>query len=118
MDLLKNLLPICFLPLAITFCFQTSNTNTVEKTDTMKVYSTGINNKIIIDSIHLIDSLNNLSLPDIKGKITQTGDNNSVEIKTKDKATNNKKKTASNKKHSTIKITQTGKNNSVKINSR
>lgn len=118
MDLMKSLLPICFLPLAITFCFQTDTTNTFEKTNIMKVYSKGINNKIVIDSIHLKDSLNELVLPLMKGEITQAGQNNSVDIKTREKALNNKDRTASNKKSSTIKITQTGKNNSVKINSR
>lgn len=118
MNLLKYLLPICFLPLAVTFSLETDTTVTFEKRDTITVYSTGMNNKIVIDSIHLKDSINELTLSTVKGKITQAGQNNSVDINTRNKHQNNKDRTASNKKSSTIKITQTGKNNSVKINSR
>lgn len=118
MNLLKYLLPICFFPVVIAFCYQTDNTNIFEKTDTMKVHSTGINNKIVIDSINMKDSLNELVLPLMKGEINQAGQNNIVDINTRNKHQNNKDRTASNKKSSTIKITQTGKNNSVKINSR
>lgn len=115
MNLLKSLLPICFLPLTTIFCFQT---NTFEKTDTIKVYSTGINNNVIINSIQLKDSLNELILSPMKGEITQTGQSNSVNINTGDKIPNNKDSIISNKKSSTINIKQTGKNNSVKIKSR
>lgn len=117
MDLLKYLLPICWYPVVIAFCFETDNNKMSEKTDTMKVHTTGINNNIVIDSIHLKDSINNFVLPLMKGEINQTGHNNSVEIITRDKTQNNTVRRASRKKSSHIKITQTGKNNSVKINS-
>lgn len=118
MDLLKCLFPICFLPLAVFFSHETSTAVTFKETDTIKVYSTGINNKIVIDSIHLKGSLNEVFLSTVKGEVTQNGQNNSVDIKTGDKTLNNKNKVASNKNTSTINIKQTGKNNSVKINSR
>lgn len=135
MNLLKSLLPIWFLPLAVAFSFQTGTTVIFEKTDTITVYSRGINNEIVIDSVHLKDSLNELILSPVKGEITQVGQYNSVDINTGDKTPNNKRQTSeeNQQRHSKaqnsndqqavssrhhIKVTQTGKNNSVKINSR
>ena len=140
MDLLKCLVPLGFSLLAVTSFFQTGSTYELEKTDTITVYSKGVNNKVIIDSIHLKDSLNELILFPVKGEINQVGLNNSVNINTGDKTlvntqisnknpkTNSKTKNSNNKcpeinkqlspdsQH--LKINQTGKNNSVKINSR
>ncbi len=140
MDLLKCLVPLGFSLLAVTSFFQTGSTYELEKTDTITVYSKGVNNKVIIDSIHLKDSLNELILSPVKGEINQVGLNNSVNINTGDKTLvntqisnknpkpNSKTKSSNNKcpeinkqlsrdsQH--LKINQTGKNNSVKINSR
>ena len=118
MELIKHLLLGCFLPIVANLSFQSDSSIIIEKKDTIKVSSKGNNNKVVVNSIHLKDSLNDFMVPNIKGEITQVGKNNSVEIKTRDRTLNNKDRTASNKKTSTIKITQTGKNNSIKINSR
>lgn len=120
MRFIKHLLPICFLPMVSTLSFQTDTVSIHKNTDTVMVYSTGINNKIIIDSIHLKSPLNELILSPVKGEINQVGQNNNVDINTENKTPNNNKKnrTTSNKKSTTININQTGKNNNVKINSR
>lgn len=96
----------------------------VEKRDTISIYSKGVNNKIVVNSIELKESINELELSSVKGEITQQGQNNSVEINAEDEILDNKKqiknnkdRRTGNKKPATIKITQTGKNNSVKINS-
>jgi hypothetical protein len=139
MDLLiKSFLPICFLPLAVTFTLYAGTPVIIEKPDTVTVHSTGKYNQVVIDSIYLKDSLNETILSPVKGEIIQTGENNSVEINTGGEAPNNKKQNSNksqiphdnnqepnNEKHetcnmepATIKIKQAGKNNSVKINSR
>jgi len=110
---------------------------------TVTVNSTGQNNRVVIDSLCLENAFYNDTLAaSVTGKITQTGQNNSIEINTKRETPNNKQQ-ISNKNQKTnsktqnpsdqcpmtsdkepvppgqhIKITQTGKNNSVKINSR
>lgn len=112
------MLPLCFLPMVTTLPLQTDTVTTHEKRDTVMIYSTGINNKIIIDSIHLKSPLNELILSPVKGEINQIGQNNNVDINTENKTPSNKNRTISNKKSTTINISQTGKNNSVKINSR
>lgn len=113
MNLLKWLFPVCFLSLAVTFSYQTGDAVICEKTDTITIYSTGINNKVNIDSIHWKDSKNTHYLSPVKGGISQVGQNNSVDINTKAKTKN--KQVVSTLHH--IKISQTGENNSVKINS-
>jgi len=129
------------LPLTVTFTLHAGTPVISEKPDTVTVHSTGINNRVVIDSLQLKDSFNETILSPVKGEITQTGVNNRVEINTGGEApnnklnvaksrkagiqktnnyqiTNSKKPATSNQKPATIKVTQTGKNNSVKINSR
>ena len=125
MNLLKHLLFTCFFPVVASFYLGSGATVTTEKTDTIVAYSYGVNNKVVLDSILLKDSLNRSILSTVKGEIIQVGHNNSVDITTGDKTPNSKKQvsnkksiTERNKNTSTINITQTGKNNSVKINSR
>lgn len=118
MELIKHLLLVCFLPIIAALSFQTETSVIIEKKDTMKISSKGNNNKVVINTIHLKDSLNDFIVPNAKGVITQSGKNNSVQIQTKSQTQNNKSRVTNNKKPATIKISQTGKNNKVKINSR
>ncbi len=141
MVLLKCLVPLGFSLLAVSSFFKTGATYELEKTDTITVYSKGVYNKVVIDSIHLKDSLNEFILSTVKGEINQVGLNNSVVINTGDKTlskgtqisnknpkTNTKTKNSNNKcpeinkqlspDSQYLKINQTGKNNNVKINSR
>ena len=102
----------------------------------------GENNTVVIDSLQLNESFYEVTGSVVKGEITQTGENNSVEINTWGEAPNNKTQITNNlqkakSKSQTTKsqqaaknakpepcnvqrvtIKQTGKNNSVKINSR
>lgn len=113
MNLLKWLLPLCFMSLAVAYSLETSTAVINERKDTITIYSIGTNNKINIDSIHLKDSINvHLSSP-MKGEIIQVGQNNSVDINSKAKTKD--KQVVSTLHH--IKVSQTGENNSVKINS-
>jgi hypothetical protein len=145
---MKRLLPTCFLPLAVTFTLHAETPVILEKPDTITVHSMGKNNTVVIDSLQLNESFYEVTGSVVKGEITQTGENNSVEINTGGEAPNNKtqvtnnlqkakSKSQTNSKTQTTKsqqaaknakpetcnvqrvtIKQTGKNNSVKINSR
>jgi len=140
---MKRLLPTCFLPLAVTFTLHAGISDFSQKPDTVTVHSTGINNRVVIDSIHIAETFNEHIGSAVKGEITQSGENNKVEINTKVQAPNNKcektinksqtnskiqttktkqsanaKPATCNLKPATFTIKQTGKNNSVKINSR
>jgi hypothetical protein len=133
---MKRLLPTCFLPLAITFTLHTGTPVVFEKPDTVTVHSTGINNTVVIDSLQLNEFFSEVSSSGVNGEITQTGENNQVEIYTGGEAPNNKLQKPNNHQTANSKnqisnstkpetcnvqrvtIKQTGKNNSVKINSR
>lgn len=139
---MKRLLPTCFLPLAVTFTLHAETPVILEKPDTITVHSMGENNTVVIDSLQLNESIYRVKGSPVKGEITQTGENNSVEINTGGEAPNNKtqitnnlqkaksksqttksQQAAKNAKPETcsvqrVTIKQTGKNNSVKINSR
>ncbi|HDR50352.1 MAG TPA: hypothetical protein ENN90_01855 [Mariniphaga anaerophila] len=108
MDLLmKRLLPTCFLLLAVTFTQHAGTPVIFEKPDTVTVHSTGRYNRVIIDSIHLKDSLNEAILSPVKGKITQTGENNRVEINTGGETPKNKHQKTINKSQTNYKIQTT-----------
>jgi len=95
---MKRLLPTCFLPLAVTFTLYTGAPVIFEKPDTVTVHSTGINNKVVIDSLQLTESINESILSPVKGEIIQTGENNRVEINTGGEAPNNKLSAAKSRK--------------------
>jgi hypothetical protein len=128
---MKGLLPISFLPLMAVIALHTGNPVFYAKTDTVKtgivkVTSVGVNNRVVIDSLYLGTSLNDTLPTPVTGEITQTGENNQVEINTAGQNPNDKcpmtsdpssdKEAVSPGQH--IKVTQTGRNNSVKINSK
>lgn len=109
---MKFLFPLLCLPLFLAISFQyKENLKEFIKSDTIKVTSVGINNKMKIDSITLNTSLNNDTVyTPIIGEISQTGENNQVEINSCD--------TTSQQIKQKVTIKQTGKSNSVKINSK
>ncbi|QIA08154.1 hypothetical protein [Draconibacterium halophilum] len=88
----------------------------ISSSDTLEVATSGLNNRVLVNSISVdshtlfTDSIN------VTGTITQKGLNNHVEIFSNVDSIVKKQQTPI-QKHK-IKITQSGKNNSVKINSR
>ena len=98
---MKRLLPTCFLPLAVTFTLCAGTPVIFEKPDTVTVFSTGVNNRVVINSIQLKDSLNEAILSPVKGEIIQTGENNRVEINTGGEAPNINKQISNNNKQIT-----------------
>ena len=136
----------CFLPLLFSFLILGRGTpSSCNNSDSLKINSVGVNNSVVTDTLNSkILSNDSLSFP-IKGKISQSGENNSVEIQTSSNLkklsndslslpfynnisqnginnsveikTSIKNKNNVSTKHS-VKIKQSGKNNSVKINSR
>jgi hypothetical protein len=107
---MKGLITVCFLPIVVTFALHTGNLPVFTQPDTVKVISVGVNNRVVIDSICLGAFLNDTISSPVKGEITQTGENNQVEISTGN--------TTPKQIKQEVTIKQTGKNNSVKINSR
>ena len=87
---MKRLLSTCFLPLAVTFTLHAGTPDIFEKPDTITVHSAGVNNRVVIDSVQLKDSFNEPIISAVKGEITQTGENNQVEINTGGEAPNKK----------------------------
>lgn len=95
---------------------------------TVTVNSTGQNNRVVIDSLCVENTFYNDTLAaSVTGKITQTGENNSIEINTGAKISNNKRQITNEEQNTnhknqktnhknTVIIRQNGKNNSVKIN--
>jgi hypothetical protein len=103
---------LCFPLLAIPFQYK-GNSPDVTKPDTVKVNSVGTNNKLMIDSIPLSESTsldNDIVTSPVTGEISQTGENNRVEINTCD--------TTPKRTKQQVTIKQTGRNNSIKINTR
>jgi hypothetical protein len=79
--------------------------------DSVKILSSGTGNLIMVDSLMLLTNYaDTVVSSSVRGTITQTGRQNSAEIKSG--------KTGKDKKtKSTIKINQKGNSNKVKINS-
>ena len=135
-----------FFPLLFSFfILSTRIPSLYNKSDSLKINSVGVNNSVVIDTLNLkMLSTDSLSFP-LKGKISQFGENNSVEIQTSSNLkilsndslslpfynnishnginnsveiqTSIKNTNNVSTKHS-VKIKQSGNNNSVKINSR
>ena len=101
---MKRLLSTCFLPLAVTFTLHTGTPVIFEKPDTVTVHSTGLNNRVVIDSVQLKDSFNKPIISAVKGEITQTGENNRVEINTGGEEPKNKHQKTINKSQTNSKI--------------
>jgi hypothetical protein len=136
----------CFFPLLFSFLVLSTGIPSLYNTsDSLKINSVGVNNSVVIDTLNSkILSNDSLSFP-LKGKISQNGENNAIEIQTslnlnilsndslsfplKGKISQNginnsveiqtsiKNTNNISTKHS-VKIKQSGKNNSVKIKSR
>ena len=104
---MKRLLPTCLLPLAVTFTLHTGTPVILEKPDTITVHSTGINNRVVIDSLQLNESFNESVASAVKGEITQTGENNRVEINTGGEEPKNKHQITINKSQTNSKIQTT-----------
>ncbi|MCA1759505.1 MAG: hypothetical protein LC658_07025 [Bacteroidales bacterium] len=104
---MKRLLSTCFLPLAVTFTLHTGSPVNIEKPDTVTVHSTGINNRVVIDYIHVKESFNKNIGSAVKGEITQTGENNQVEINTGGEAPKFKHQKTINKSQTNSKIQTT-----------
>jgi hypothetical protein len=101
---MKCLLSTCFLPLAVIFSLHTGTPVIIEKPDTVTIHSTGTNNVVVIDSLQRNDCFNEPIGTAVKGEITQTGENNRVEINTGAEEPKNKHQITINKSQTNSKI--------------